>query len=348
MTHEKEPLLPKPAYPRESATQALWVYLEHRSGEISSISLELLGKARSLADQAEYDVVGLLLGEDLEALAADAIAFGADEVRLVQDPRLGTFNLEAFTHAAAQTIRAGKPSILLMGATHDGRDLAGRLAVRLQTGLNADCTDLILDVERGVLISEVTGFGGGVIALLECLEHRPQMSTVRPGVFPLPERDVKRTGKLLPIDIEFDDEAFLTEILESDALAVIDLTQSEILICGGRGVEGDFDSLYSLAEMLGGEVGATRPPVDDGYIERERQVGQTGVVCRPKVAFCLGISGAFHFIVGVDQADLVIAVNSDPEAPIFEYADYAIVADVKEFLPALQLAFKAQQERAHA
>ena len=348
MTPKKRKSLPEPAYLMEDANSALWVYLEHRGGAISSVSLELLGKARSLADQSDYDVVGLLIGEDLEALAVEAIAYGADELRLVEDPRLGSFHLEAYTQAAGQAIITGMPSILLMGATHDGRDLAGRLAVRLQTGLNADCTDLVLDVERGVLISEVTGFGGGIIALLECLEHRPQMSTVRPGVFPIPEKDAKRTGNILRIDIDLGEDSFRTELLESDDHAAIDLTQADILICGGRGVEGDFESLYFLAEMLGAEVGATRPPVDDGHIERERQVGQTGVVCRPKVAFCLGISGAFHFIVGVDQADLVIAVNSDPEAPIFDYADYAIVADVKEFLPALKQAVIGQQESTHA
>ena len=348
MTSKKERSLPVAAYRVETENRALWVYLEHRKGVISSVSVELLGKARSLADEAGSIVVGLLIGNELETLAVEAIAYGADEVQLIEDPRLMSFNLEAYTEAAEQAIRAGRPSIFLLGATHDGRDLAGRLAVRLQTGLNADCTNLVLDTKRGVLISEVTGFGGGVIALLECLDHRPQMSTVRPGVFPLPERDAKRAGTALRIDIDLRDECIRTELLEREDHAGVDLTQADVLICGGRGVEGDFGSLHVLAQMLGGDVGATRPPVDDGHIDRERQIGQTGVVCRPKVALCLGISGAFHFIVGVEQADLVIAVNSDPDAPIFEYADYAIVADVASFLPALMKVLEAQQEKAHA
>jgi electron transfer flavoprotein alpha subunit len=348
MTRKKKRRMPVAAYHAETENPALWVYLEQREGFISSVSLELLGKARSLADEAGSVVVGLLVGDEVGALAEDAIRNGADEVYLLEDPRLAHFNVEAFTEALAQAIIAGKPSILLMGATHDGRDLAGRLAVRLPTGLNADCTDLVLDAERGILISEVTGFGGGVIALLECPERRPQMSTVRPGVFPLPEPDTGRSGKVLRIDIKLEDDCIGSDLLEREEHHGVDLTQADFLICGGRGVEGDFESLRLLAQLVGGAVGATRPPVDDGHIERERQVGQTGVVCRPQVALCLGISGAFHFIVGVDQADLVIAVNSDPEAPIFEYADYGIVADVKEFLPALMQALEAQQEKAHA
>jgi electron transfer flavoprotein alpha subunit len=348
MTPKQARSLPEAAYQMATENTALWVYLEHRNDAISSVSLEILGKARSLMDDAGAVVVGLLVGSGIERLAADAIAYGADEVQVIEDPRLASFNVEAYTTAVGQAIIAAKPSILLLGATHDGRDLAGRLAVRLQTGLNADCTDLVLDAERGVLISEVTGFGGGVIAMLECSDRRPQMSTIRPGVFPLPVRDPKRSGRTLRIDIKLKHDFVSSELLEHEEHHGVDLTQADILICGGRGVEGDFGTLDLLAQLLGGVVGATRPPVDDGYIERERQVGQTGVVCRPKVALCLGISGAFHFVVGVDQADLVIAVNSDPEAEIFEYADYGVVADVKEFLPALMQALEAQREQAHA
>lgn len=340
MTARKKVSLPSAAYLAGDAHEALWVYLEVRQGSLAGVSLELLGKARSLANESGARVSALCLGQGGEGLTGDAIAHGADEILLIEDERLSAFNLEAYCDAMAQLVVEGKPSILLMGATHDGRDLAGRLAVRLQTGLNADCTDLRLDPDTGALISEVTGFGGGIVALLECPERRPQISTVRPGVFPVPIVDLQRSGEVIHKQVEVDESCIRSYVLEKDAHVGVDLTRAEILVCGGRGVEGEFESLRSLAEILGGDVGATRPPVDDGYIERERQVGQTGVVTRPRVAICLGISGAFHFIVGIDKADLVIAVNSDPTAPIFEYADYGIVADVKEFLPAFVQAYQ--------
>jgi electron transfer flavoprotein alpha subunit len=347
MTGRKKQAIPSIVFSADEETNMILVYLECRDGSIASVSLELLGKARGLADQSESRLIGLIIGHELEALAKEAISNGADEVVLLEDQLLSSFNVEAYTEVAAQVIIEEKPSVLLIGATHDGRDLAGRLAVRLQTGLNADCTDLLLDPESGLLISEVTGFGGGIIALLDCPDRRPQMSTVRPGVFPLPVADEKRTGEVVRREIQLRDDCIQTFVIEQDRHDGVDLTQAEILICGGRGMGGDFNSLKSLADLLPGEVGATRPPVDDGYIERERQIGQTGVVCSPKVAICLGISGAFHFVVGIEKADLVIAVNSDPSAPIFDYADYGIVADVTEVLPALMHAFEAHLEKTH-
>lgn len=337
-------LNPTAGYSASEEKQEIWVYLEPGEDALSSVSLELLGKARLLADTAGYEVKGLMVGYGLLELAEDAISCGADAVLLVEDQRLTQFNVEAFTAVVTQAVLEGRPSIFLVGATHDGRDLAGRLAVRMQTGLNADCTDLALDPDRGILVSEVTGFGGGIIALLECPKQRPQMSTVRPGVFPLPIHDPKRKGEISPLKIDLPDTCFQTSVLKKEEYDLVDLTQADVLICGGRGVEGNFDSLFALAQDLSAEVGATRPPVDDGFIARERQVGQTGVVCRPKIAICLGISGAFHFIVGIEKADIVIAVNSDREAPIFDYADYGIVADVAEFVPALNRALLERKE----
>jgi electron transfer flavoprotein alpha subunit len=339
---------PSQGYGVDEEVKAIWVYLEQRNASLAGVSLELLGKARSMAQEAGSRVSALLIGHGAGSLVDQAIAHGADEVILIEHELLATFNVEAYAEVSAQVILEEKPSILLMGATHDGRDLAGRLAVRLQTGLNADCTDLRLDPESGLLISEVTGFGGGIVALLECPDRRPQMSTVRPGVFPPPPGDVDRVGEVVRKVVRLDAATIQTSIIEQQEHVGVDLTQAEVLVCGGRGVEGDFASLRALAELLEGEVGATRPPVDDGHIERERQVGQTGVVCRPKIAICLGISGAFHFVVGIEKADLVIAVNSDPAAPIFEYADYAIVADAKAFVPAMNQAMKLLRDSAHA
>ncbi len=332
-------------YGKDEAQEAIWVYLERSDGALAGVSLELLSKARELADQAGWPLVGLLMGEDGEKAAKQAFALGADQVWLAEHALLQSFTVGAYAHVAHQAIQQGKPSILLLGATPNGRDLAGRLAVRLKTGLNADCTDLKLDPSSGVLTSEVTGFGGGVLALLEIPTHRPQMATVRPGVFPAGEPERGRKGDLVHFEFDLKPEIIRTEIVERVVGEGVDLTQAPVLVCGGRGIEGDFAMMRDLAEVLGGDVGATRPPVDEGFIERERQVGQTGVVCRPKIALACGISGAFHFVVGIQDADMVIAINTDAEAPMFDYSDYCLVADVHQVVPAL---IEALREVTHA
>jgi electron transfer flavoprotein alpha subunit len=237
-----------------------------------------------------------------------------------------------------------KPSVFLLGATPNGRDLAGRLVVRLRTGLNADCTDLYLDPESERLVCEVSGFGGGVLALIEMAEHRPQMATVRPGVFAPGDGDQGRVGNIINLDVNIDQKILTTKIIERSIGEDVDLTSVPVLVAGGRGVDGEFKLLSQFAALLGGEIGATRPPVDEGHIERERQIGQTGVVCSPRVAICCGISGAFHFVVGIEKADIVVAINSDPDALIFDHADYCIVADVHQIVPALIEALSAERE----
>jgi electron transfer flavoprotein alpha subunit len=192
-----------------------------------------------------------------------------------------------------------------------------------------------MNLNTGTLVSEVSGFGGGVLALIEMEHHRPQMATVRPGVFTIRGPDPNHSGKIIPYQVEIKPEMIRTRIIKRVTGEQLNLAQSPFLIAGGRGVEGDFQVLQRLADLLGGDYGATRPPVDDGYIERERQIGQTGVVCRPKIALCCGISGAFHFVVGIEKADTIISINTDLDAPIFEHSDYCIVADVEEILPEL-------------
>jgi electron transfer flavoprotein alpha subunit len=322
--------------------KTIWVFLEHWQDALERVSLELLAKGRELADQIGWPLAGLLLGDDVAHLADAAIACGADEIMLAEQPFLESFTVEAYAYVAFQAVLAYKPSIFLIGASPNGRDLAGRLAVRLATGLNADCTGLRLRPDTGVLVSEVSGFGGGVLALIEMQQHRPQMATVRPGVFPPAEPDRQRQGRLVRLQppdqhvTQAPDRGLIqTRVVERVLGKSVDLTQVPVLVVGGRGMGGDFAMLRQLAELLGGDIGATRPPVDEGHIERERQIGQTGVVCRPKVAIACGISGAFHFIVGIQEAETVIAINSDPEAPIFEHADYCIVGDVRRVLPAL-------------
>lgn len=313
----------------------IWVYLEQESGQLLPVSLELLSKGRQLANEIGWPLAGLLVGTRVVHLADEAFELGADRVWVAEHALLSHFTIDAYARVVFQAITHEKPSIFLFGATPDGRDLAARLAVRLRTGLNADCTDLRIDHHEGTLISEVSGFGGGVLALIEMKHHRPQMATVRPGVFQVERRQHGRSGDMINVPVRLTPDMIQTRVLERSVGKSVDLTQADVLVAGGRGVGSDFSELTKLAGLLGGEVGATRPPVDTGIIERDRQVGQTGVVCSPKLAICCGISGAFHFVVGIEKAGTVIAINADPEAEIFDYADYAVVGDVQQILPAL-------------
>lgn len=326
----------------------IWVYLEQEDGVLSGVSLELLGQGRRMRDETGWPLAGLLLGNRAAPLALQAFAHGAERVWLAEHPLLEQFTIEAYARAAFQALMQGKPSVFLLGATHNGRDLAARLAVRLRTGLNADCTGLRIDRQEGLLISEVSGFGGGVLALIGMRHHRPQMATVRPGVFQIEEEKVEKTGEVIPVAVELSKDMIRTRIVERSTSGGVDLTRAPVLVAGGRGMGGDFAILEELAQALEGQVGATRPPVDMGYIERERQVGQTGVVCSPMLAICCGISGAFHFVVGIEKAGTVIAVNSDPEAPIFDSADYCVVGDVHKVLPSLIEALHCLPEISHA
>jgi electron transfer flavoprotein alpha subunit len=340
--------MPESLYGIKEESKAILVYLEQEDGVLEDVSLELLAKGREMADQMGWPLIGLIMGYRVKDLVSLAIACGADEAWLAEHPLLKRFTIDAYARVAFQAVMTGKPSIFLLGATPNGRDLAGRLAVRFRTGLNADCTNLYLDQEGGLLVSEVSGFGGGVLALIQMRHHRPQMATIRPGVFAPLEPDYNRTGKVVEIPVHLSEEMIQTRILERAVGQQVDLRRTPALVAGGRGVEGDFQMLKQLADLLGGEVGATRPPVDEGYIERERQIGQTGVVCSSKVALCCGISGAFHFVVGVEKCGTVIAINSDPEAPIFEFADYGVVGDVHQIIPALIAEIQRTRETAYA
>ncbi len=335
-------------YGVEEESKSIWVFLEQEGGILEGVSLELLARGRELADEMGWSLGGLLLGHGVEGLAEEAFAHGADRVYLGEDVLLEHFTIDGYAHVAFNALMEERPSVFLSGATANGRDLAGRLAVRMRTGLNADCTALRMTPESGVLVSEVSGFGGGVLALIEMETHRPQMATVRPGVFVPGEAEEGRTGEIVRLDVELTKEMIKTRVVERVTGEGIDLTQAETLVVGGRGVNGDYGLMRELAEILKGEVGATRPPVDEGHIERERMVGQTGTTCRPKVAIVCGVSGAFHFVVGIQEAETVIAINSDPDAPIFDYADYCIVGDVFQIVPALIQALKETGEVEHA
>jgi electron transfer flavoprotein alpha subunit len=315
--------------------RGVWVFLEQEQGRLEGVSLELLSKGRELADALGTTLTGLLVGYALGDLPQQAIACGADTVLVADHPDLQLYSTDPFTKVVNAMVLEGKPDILLLGATPNGRDLAGRLAVRLRTGLTADCTGMTIDPERKLLRGDVVGFGGGIVATILCPNHRPQMATVRPGIFAQPVPDAARKGEVRPFPVNLEPGDFRVRVLERSVSEGVDLTRASAIVAIGRGARGDLTMAEKLAELLGGEIGGTRVAADEGWIPRERQIGQTGIVTKPKIAICCGISGAIHFTVGIEKADCVVAINTDPEAPIFEHADYCIVDDMAAVLPHL-------------
>jgi electron transfer flavoprotein alpha subunit len=320
---------------RSEDTSGLWVYLEQRDGRLEGVSLELLGRGRSLANETGSELTALLLGGNVEPLAHRAIACGADSVLVAEHELLEQYTTDASARVVAGLVRSRKPDILLLGATPNGRDLAGRLAVRLLTGLTADCTDLRIDPESRLLLGDVTGFGHGILATIQCPSHRPQMATVRPGVFTRPAEDPLRAGRIERIAVELASEDRRVQVLRRSSRRAVDVTQVERLVIGGRGVQGNFELLRRLGRALNAGIGATRVAVDQGWVGEERMIGQTGSVARPKLAVICGASGAMQFTVGIQDSDTIVAINSDPEAPIFEAADYCVVDDLFQVLPLL-------------
>ena len=309
-----------------TAPGAVWVYAERHGNAFRPVSLEILGHARSVADALGVSLVALTVGSG-ETPARELSGYGAEEVVAVDHPLLTRYDTKLYTELLEHELREADPSVLLIGATRDGQDLAGRLAVRLRTGLTAHVTSLEVDEEKR-LVGWVPGFGGGIEAGVVCPHRRPAIVTVRPGVFPEPTPN-SSTGALRFVHPSIDSRSFGAQLVDFEPKGTsVDLTRSEVLVIGGRGTDGDFARLQRLAHRLGGEVGATRVATDSGWVERERMVGQTGVVTHPKVAVILGASGAVQFTVGIEKAGFVIAVNRDPDAPIFESADLGFVGDL--------------------
>lgn len=322
----------------------VYVFAEQREGKIQHVALELLGKARDLADALNEKVCAVLLGSGIKDLAATLIAHGADEVLLVDDPSLDVYTTEPYAQAIKAVVDAKKPGILLLGATTIGRDLGPRLAARMQTGLTADCTELDIEAETRHLMMTRPAFGGNLLATIMCTDHRPQMSTVRPGVMMAKPADAARKGTVEDFKVNFDRSKFRVKVekVVKEQKNLVDITAAKVLVSGGRGVgsaEG-FKKLEALAEVLGGEVSSSRAMVDAGVTEHARQVGQTGKTVRPDLYFALGISGAIQHLAGMEGADLIIAVNKDKFAPIFEVADMGIVGDLHKIVPALTAALK--------
>ncbi len=322
----------EPRYgPREA--RGVWVHLEHEDGALDSVSQEILGRARRLADQRREPLTAVLMGAHVGDAAFEGISLGADEVLVADHPLLDPYTTAPHAKVLARLVGQRKPDILLLAATPDGRDLAGRLAVRLRTGLTADCTDLRINPESGLLVGEVTGFGQGILATIECPAHRPQMATVRPGVFPRPAPDPARKGSVEKVAVELAEADRPVRVMRRSLKRGVDITQAERLVIAGRGLGGDLALIKRLARLLDAEIGGTRVAADAGWVGHDRMVGQTGSVTHPKLALVCGVSGAFQFTVGIADAGIVIAINSDRDAPIFDVADYCIVDDVFQVLP---------------
>ncbi|NMA57958.1 electron transfer flavoprotein subunit alpha/FixB family protein [Clostridium cochlearium] len=315
----------------------VWVFIEQREGRIANVSLELLGEGRKIADKLGVKLKGILLGNKIEALAKDVVKYGADHVMYVDDKFLDIYSTEVYTRVISEVVNKRKPEIILLGATTIGRDLAPRLAVRLKTGLTADCTSLDIEEETGNLLMTRPAFGGNLMATIVCEKHRPQMSTVRPGVMEKATLDENRLGKVEKINFKLEEEdkkALVIDIIKKKKKEVA-LEEANIIVSGGRGL-GDkegFKLLKELADKLEGEVGASRGAVDSGWIDSEHQVGQTGKAVRPKLYIACGISGAVQHLAGMKESDCIVAINKDKDAPIFQIAHYGIVGDLYEVIP---------------
>lgn len=314
--------------------KGIWVYLEQVDGVVERVSWEMLGKARELADKSRAELIGVLLGWNLEDLANEAVKRGADLVLMANNPYLKRYSWEAYSKVIADLVKARKPGIFLIGATHNGRDLAGRLAVRLKTGLTADVVRLEID-DQGLLLSAVPGFGGSILAFIKCEHSRPQMSTVRPGIFTALEPDSSRSGELEEIHVDIDSNEIKTRLIEKIRVEGEDISMAQRLVVAGRGTGGKITTVKELASLLDAAVGVTRPLADIGVASRDFQIGSTGVTVKPKLTFVAGASGAIHFVSGIQDSETVISINIDPKAQIFDHSDYCVIGDVNEILPAL-------------
>jgi len=313
--------------------KGVFVYLEHSNDQLETVSLEILGKARELAGKLSTTVTGVILGCNVRGLAEEAVQFGADHVLIADSPALLQYTTDGFSNALGGLVKERKPEILLLGATHDGRDLAGRLAVRLSTGLTAHAVQVEVEESTNLLVCGVPGFGGNIVAMCKCPRSRPQMATVRPGIFPVPQRNYNREGSIESVPVSVGQVR--TKVLERSVMQGVDITKAEVIVIAGRGAEAHLDQVRKLADSFGGVVGVTRPLADKELMPRDHQVGSTGCAVAPKIAIVFGASGAAHFVSGIREAKAVISINRDQDAPINAYADYIVTEDIATLLPAL-------------
>ena len=322
----------------------VYVFIEQRDNQLQKVGIELLGKARELADDLGQQVVAMLLGDNVKQHAELLIHHGADKVIVIEDPMLKEYVTEPYAKAVAHIIKKYDPEIALYGASSIGRDLAPRLAARIHTGLTADCTGLEIDEESKNLLMTRPAFGGNLMATILCEDFRPQMATVRPGVMQALQTDTSRKGE--KVDFEHKDmNVKIVDIVKSESKKK-DITEAAILVSAGRGIGGPegFQNLQDLAKVLEAEISSSRAVVDAGWTTKDRQVGQTGKTVRPEVYFALGISGAIQHVAGMEDSDLIIAINKNEGAPIFDVADLGIVGDINAVVPKLTEALKREKK----
>jgi electron transfer flavoprotein alpha subunit len=336
--------------------KGVYVFAQQVDNELSGIAFELLGKAKDLAKDLDTDVTAVLIGSEVKDLADELAAYGADKVIVVDDPELKEYRTEPYTHALASVINEYKPEIMLVGATAIGRDLGPRVSARVATGLTADCTVLEIgdfplvaipgrEQKHNQLLMTRPAFGGNTIATIACPDNRPQMATVRPGVMQAIDKIEGAKAEVIEFNPGFTPDNKYVEIMEvvKSVTDVVDIMDANILVSGGRGVGSpeNFKILEDLAEVIGGEVSCSRAVVDAGWKPRDIQVGQTGKTVRPNVYFAIGISGAIQHVAGMEEADIIVAINKDDTAPIFDVADYGIVGDLNKIVPMLTEQLKA-------
>ncbi|SDY22416.1 electron transfer flavoprotein subunit alpha/FixB family protein [Eubacterium barkeri] len=324
----------------EAKTKDLWVFIEtNEDGSAKKVGLELLTPGRMMADKQGGALVAVIIGERVDAVSSVVSVLGANQIIIVEGPEYASYSTDAYTNAMCQLIEKYGPTSILIGATNNGRDLAPRVSCRLKTGLTADCTALDVDAETGNVLWTRPAFGGNLMATIQCPDNRPQIGTVRPGVFKKGDsgKDIATT---IRENIHMDPKDIRTQILEvikEMGEENVDLEGAEIIVSGGRGVGGPegFAPVRELAEVLGATVGASRAAVDAGWIAHSHQVGQTGKTVGPKLYIACGISGAIQHLAGMSGSDCIVAINKDADAPIFDIADYGIVGNLFEVLPVL-------------
>lgn len=327
--------------------KGIWITIEHRHGEAAKVSLELLGEGRGLADKIGSNVTALLIGENVAAMAEELIGYGADKVIIADDPVCKHYRTEVYTDIiSAQAVREN-PEIILFGATCMGRDLAPRVSARLKTGCMSDCTKLDIDEENRHLVATKPFFGRDLMTDIICPIQRPQIATIRPGVIELKNLDRQRQGEVIFSDVNLREEDLKVKVVDtvSTVSDSVPLELANKVVAGGIGVadkEG-FEMLQELATLLGAAVGATNLPVDEGWISEDNKIGQTGKTIRPRLYIGCGISGAVQHSAGMIDSEIIVAINNDPDADIFKFADYGIVGDINDIIPAIIKELKKQK-----
>lgn len=320
-----------------TAYKGVWVFAEQRDSVIMPVSIELMGEGKKLAKEIGTTLSAVLCGENIGEIAEELIKYGADQVYVADSPFLKQYTSDGYTKVIFEAIKKYKPEIVLLGATHIGRDLGPCLAVKAGTGLTADCTKLEIDPEDKKLKQTRPAFGGNLMATIVCPNHRPQMSTVRPGVMDKAEYNRDYVGKKIPLEVDLKEEEIRTKVIETvkSLKEKVSLTEADFIVSGGKGLgcsEG-FELLQELADKLGGVVASSRGAVDAGWMDHSRQVGQTGTTVKPKIYIACGISGAIQHLAGMQESDYIIAINKNEAAPIFEVSDYGIVGDLYKVVP---------------